>query len=650
MEPFTERLQTLPDLSDEELDGLETEMIAAFDAADQSGDVDLMQALADGLDEVRAEKSRRTETAAPPAEAPAEVAASAAPTEDAGAQTPAATEAVAATGFGAETPEAQVNPPTGSEQPPAPQPEPQPTEPQPGEPQPEPQPAPAPEPQPEPEPAPAPEPAPEEPQPQPEPGQPEEQPASEPDSGESEAETEEAPPAESESEESGDTQVEIEVTASEVPDENTPVTSAAERPMTILAGGDLPGYTAGSELANMDQVAEAFAAKVNSIRGIAGDGEHILVASIRNRGDASEAQTLSASDPIGNQRKIRDLLSDPHNLTREALTAAGWCAPPVPIYDIPGIGSTDRPVGSSIPTFNADRGGIVFTRPPVLRVPTAGEPGGVGIYKADGTNWTMVNGTLTALTDPTLKPCLDVDCGEPGTAELHALSLCLCFSNLHARAYPEWIRSNTDYALVMQARLAEEYVLSMMIAASTSVGAAGTTVLGTARDTIRAIRVAAAEFRWLNRISPESPVSVVLPAWVRDAIAADLNFQAPGDLALETSWADVDGYFGEFNVDVAWSLDNLSPAWTSKQQYPSTFTFIMYATGSFLRLDGGSLDLGVVRTKEDIQTNRYCTFTETFEEVAYIGPESAPGDGTWSYTGTLAVKTKGGVGAAVAVT
>ena len=79
MENFSERLSTLPDLSDEELDALEVEMVAAFDAADEAGDVDTMQALADGLDEVRAEKTRRTETAPAeaPAAAPAEVAASA---------------------------------------------------------------------------------------------------------------------------------------------------------------------------------------------------------------------------------------------------------------------------------------------------------------------------------------------------------------------------------------------------------------------------------------------------------------------------------------------------------------------------------------------------------------------------------------------
>lgn len=660
MENFNERLTTLPDLSDDELDALETEMVSAFDAADEAGDVDLMQALADGLDEVRAEQTSRSETEAPVEEAPVEEVAASAATED-------AVEPIAATGLGAESPEDQLGTPpegTAKKSPKASTADSKKADKK--EAEPEPQPASTSE------------------ESVQGAGEPEDESENEADEsksdGEAEAETEaesEGDDAEAEAEveveadaeaetdaedaveESSTEQeqeaVDIEVTAAEVPEENSPVAASVARPTVIVAGGDLPGYTAGSELDDMDQVAEAFAAKVNSIRGIAGDGEHILVASLRNRSEADDEHTLSASDTVGNARKIRALVSDPANLTPEALVAAGWCAPKAPIYDIPGIGVTDRPVGSSLPTYNADRGGIIFTRPPVLLVPAAGAPGAVGIFDPSAETpaivSTMVGGVLTSLTGAfaDLKPCLDVDCGTPGEAELKAISLCLCFSNLTARAYPELVRTNTDYALVMQARLAEEFILSRMAAASTSVGAAGTTVLGTARDTIRAIRVAASQFRWVNRLGATQPLSLVLPGWVRDAIAADLNFQAPGDNALETSYSDVDGYFGEFNVDVAWTLDDLSPVFPSAQAYPATFDFILYATGAFLRLDGGSLDLGVVRTKEDIQTNRYCTFSETFEEVAYIGPEGSPGNGTWSYTGTLAMKTKGGVGGAVTI-
>ena len=73
MDQFADRLARLADLSPEELDALEAELVAAFDQADSAGDVDLMQQLADALDTVRAAKT------ATPAEAPAGAPAEAAP-------------------------------------------------------------------------------------------------------------------------------------------------------------------------------------------------------------------------------------------------------------------------------------------------------------------------------------------------------------------------------------------------------------------------------------------------------------------------------------------------------------------------------------------------------------------------------------------
>ena len=59
MEQFQERLARLAELSPEELDALEGELVAAFDAADESGDLENMQAYADALDALRAEKANR---------------------------------------------------------------------------------------------------------------------------------------------------------------------------------------------------------------------------------------------------------------------------------------------------------------------------------------------------------------------------------------------------------------------------------------------------------------------------------------------------------------------------------------------------------------------------------------------------------------
>ena len=48
----------------------------------------------------------------------------------------------------------------------------------------------------------------------------------------------------------------------------------------------------------------------------------------------------------------------------------------------------------------------------------------------------------------------------------------------------------------------------------------------------------------------------------------------------------------------------------------------MFAEGTWLVLDGGTLDLGVIRDSTHVANNTYCEFTESFYNVAHVGGES----------------------------
>lgn len=61
---------------------------------------------------------------------------------------------------------------------------------------------------------------------------------------------------------------------------------------------------------------------------------------------------------------------------------------------------------------------------------------------------------------------------------------------------------------------------------------------------------------------------------------------------------------------------------TTLAQFPTTVYGYMFAEGSFLHLDAGTLDLGLVRDSTLNSTNQFKLFTETFENVALVGPES----------------------------
>jgi hypothetical protein len=622
MEAFVERLARLSELSSDELTALETELIAAFDAADAGGDVGLMQDLADALDQVRAALAAAGEGA------PAEAAA------------PAGEEVVAASAV----PEPEIEPETET---------------------------------------------------------PETETEAEPESGETESDDDESSndsdeETTEETETSGDELAELdattpvsegeapsddtqdnddpveedqvpEITADEVPEENRPDEEAlAAAAPVIRVGGDIPGYTAGATLVDFDDAIEAITTKVNSMRGIGGDGEHVMVASIRSEEDVPDSRVLRAGDAAGNSKKIRELISDPANLTPEALVAAGWCAPRAPIYDVPTIGTTARPVRDGIPGFTADRGGVTWMPPPSLAA--AVEAMARWTWDSTAGKWQSYAGPsgTTKTATPDLKPCIDIPCGPEQSADLEALTICLCFDNMMTRANPEWVRANTDVTLVAQARFAEQYLLAKLWDSllSTADGLTiGTpeTQLGAARDFLTTVRLTAAQFRWRHRLSPTQPLQILAPAWLRDAIADDLMIQMPGDDTMATSYAEIDSYLSDANVSAIWYLDDVpvgaggavavgaDDAFDSYVAFPANAEWLLYTTGSFVRLDGGSLDLGIVRTKDDVQKNKYCEFSETFESVAYMGPAQGATNEGWVIRGRTAVAIRGGFAPAVAM-
>jgi hypothetical protein len=644
VEQFTERLSRLAELSDEELAGLEEELVVAFDAADEAADLDGMQSMADAIESVRAEKTNRVpaeevavdaEVAPVVEEVPLEVAASA--TEEASETVEPASDETPEPALTADaiTEETTVDE-TPSEETPAEKPVVADAEVETPE-------APveaevevvATETAPEAEAEVAAEVA--------------EAVEAGTDSVEStEPSTADAPEAEATPEatevaEESESTVELEITAEDVPEANQPVAAAAPT-YTIRAGGDIPGITSGATLEGFDAVVEAMTKKVNAMRGVGGDGEHIVVASFNFDEAAAEERTLKPGDLNGNAKKIREFLSEPEQLTREGLIAGAWCAPRTPIYEVPTMGTTTRPVRDALPSFNAERGGIVWMAPPGL--PDLSAASSLWRYDNDDSTWKSYSDVqgLSETNPVETKPCLTVPCGVEHTADVDALPVCFCFDNLGARAFPEWVRGNTELILVGQARFAEQVLLSKMYAVAAT-GASCTdpaTQVGAARDFILTVQTAAAAKRWTLRLGENAPLQLLAPEWVRTAIAVDLGLQAPGDGSFTTSTSAVDGYFREFNVDPIWHIDDVpgSTAFTGCA-FPGTADWLLFPAGSFLRLDTGELNLGVVRTKEDVQKNKYCEFAETFETVAYTGPDSPNG---WITIGETSIDIIGGSG------
>ena len=431
----------------------------------------------------------------------------------------------------------------------------------------------------------------------------------------------------------------------QAPADRQPVVQVTEAPVAITAGADIPGYTAGSTINNMSEVAQAMEKRLHTLRRVnGGDGEQHIVASFTT---SYPEERILSTDAESNAQKIAAVAGP------EALVASGGHSAPFEVkYDIYSIGSTSvRPLRDSLPRFQADRGGIRFIVPPTFANVTSNTT----TYSTAVGVWTSANDSAET-PSPAAKLSLPVAAASETTAQTDAVTLQLQFGNLMTRAYPELIARHNELALVQHAREAEENLVSGISSASTAVTT--TNVIGFGRDFLVQVRRAAAGYRARHRLSVDSRLKVVIPAWVYEAMAADLALAMPGDGTLSVSKSEIDGYLSQLNVDVVTVLDstgtvaqslNTFQAAGALNEFPDTFKWFLFAEGTFLFLDGGTLDLGIIRDSTLVGTNDYKMFIETFEGLAKVGIESLAITSTINVNGSAAAlrDTLGGVASAV---
>jgi hypothetical protein len=379
---------------------------------------------------------------------------------------------------------------------------------------------------------------------------------------------------------------------------------ATPAPVSLVAGGDIPGISAGAPLADRSALAEAMSMRLHSLRRASGgSGEQVVVASLL--ASFPEERTLRGNELDTNSEKIK-AVTEPSTV----VASGGWCAPLPVNYDIFDIGgSTDTPLRDSLPVFNADRGGVRFIVPPSF-----------GDYVGAISTWTNQD-DIDAAGGGKTKPCLTVSCAAEDEVYLDAVTMCLCFGNLQTRAFPELIARHNELALVQAARYAEMYVQSKIKAASTGVTLPA--VLGAARDLLISVERAAVAYRHQFRLDPNLPLRFVAPQWVRAMLRSDLTAQLPGDgmeATFSLSDAEMDGFFADRNIRPVWTMEGMGDQPTYAD-FPDMVEWALFAEGTFTLLDGGTLDIGIVRDMNLVSTNDYCMFTEQFMGVAKTGNE-----------------------------
>jgi hypothetical protein len=374
-----------------------------------------------------------------------------------------------------------------------------------------------------------------------------------------------------------------------------PVAPAPTTPSPVIrAAADVPGFSTGSTLKDLDDVTEGFIQRF-------GNFPKGKVGNMQNRyGVALITKQRTDGLSIDNFRSVQDLVqaaSVESRLPGGSLTAAGgWCAPSETLYDLCTIESTDGLW--DLPEVQVNRGGIIFTKGPSFE----------DFYAYAATAFQ----TEAEAEAGTVKTCIPVECPPFEEVRLDAAYACISAGILTNAAYPELIRRYIEGVLIAQ----RHAVSARMIAAAEAITGAAIPVpdvWANALSILHTLELVAEGERERFRMSRSATLEVLLPYWVRPALRADLANRTGVELTNVTD-AMLDSHFSNRGLRVQW-LYNYQPLDVDTAgiatDYPDTLETIMYPAGTFVMLTDDVIRLDAVYDSVGLSTN---TYTAIFAE------------------------------------
>ena len=421
------------------------------------------------------------------------------------------------------------------------------------------------------------------------------------------------------------------------PDRDAPSAEATE-------GASLVASANGKRITNDDHGIETLTQFLNDAVGTLQRNpgrSDVIVASARLEGRAHRI------DPKMDPDAVLNVLTRAGKANADALAASGGiCGPASVDYNIPTWVNVEEPMKAALPSIDAPRGAIQYTLP----VPYATSyENGVAIWSnandivPGGTN-TGPNSNPTG-TGPTVKPCIEIDCTSTVTATVEAITQCAQISNFRGRFNPENVELLMGYLQQAFAKTAEVERIKLMRQAAKHVSFPA--VISAARDLLNVPDRVRAYYRSQYRLSDNVQLEVVMERYVREIVRTDLTkaafpFEGGPLNSLMISDAQIDAMFISRGITPIWVLDDdigdqsMATFSAGTQGTPVAFPaypagtasgsirvrMLAYPAGTYQRLDGGELNLGVVRDSALNAKNKYQVFSEVFETVAFRGFEA----------------------------
>lgn len=389
---------------------------------------------------------------------------------------------------------------------------------------------------------------------------------------------------------------------------------APERNMPVLvASADIPGFTHNGNIPDMAALAKAMSSKARTMAITSdGVGQRVPVAQLQREFRYTLGEKMSLQD----MSEVIDVASDPAAL----IAAGGWCSPHEISYDFYNIVCQDGTY--DLPTIGINRGGIQW--------PTSPSYGDIAALP--GVVWTWTNtmdiAAATGTAQSGVKPCVRVPCPAYNDATLACDGMCVTVGNLTQDAFPELIQNHLRLVEAIHYHYMNMRLIAAVVADSTAVTTTGSDV----SSSWGLLNSATFERRDLiekYNMCDDAIIEAVYPRFAKDKMKSDFamrtgidSWQAVTDGML-ADWFDARNIRTQFIADWQVRASGQPGASVKPTTWATNTQYLMYPAGTWVRGQGMTLDLGVVR---DSVLNATNDFTAAWMEecwlLAKIGHES----------------------------
>jgi hypothetical protein len=323
-----------------------------------------------------------------------------------------------------------------------------------------------------------------------------------------------------------------------------------------------------------------------------------LVASIQNNDPRNNVSKITDDEGI------RQAWATAHDV-ESMVASGGWCAPSETVYDFV-CDYESMPESLNLPGITSTRGGLRYPVSPLL----------ADVYNDvnSGFTWTEDDDIAAAEPGGPTKPCFVIPCPTFEEERLQAQGICVTAGNLTDRAYPELTSRYIDLVMTAHAHRMNALTVAKVVAASTLVNPTEDADLGAAESLFGHSEFIVNRFRDAFFAGADFVMEGVLPRWTRAVVRRDIA-RRNGVEFDQVSNADIAAAFAEIGARVQF-ISNYQPLAAADVAYPATVEMLLYPAGAHTRLNGGSLDLGVVRDSTLNATNDFtAAWTEEFWQV-----------------------------------